>query len=142
MNSQTNEERTRYWDGVLHGAILGVSRYRPGDREFDHEKWRDLYGSRIVHSSVSSYPPDAESESDAGPLLVTWDDEVEENYLKDGAEPLRDRNGSMVFEGGIVVRMFRNDDPIMFSIAETDVEFFERLSKKRLEVIRECYGYE
>lgn len=130
-----------YLSGYIAGFLVAAARNTPEDKEFDEDRWKELYGTNIVYNSYPYYPTEEARENDErGWNFMDWDDETETKFLEEGGELPDDRPGKVVFEEGTAV-IGGEDDLMMFSLDDSDLSLIERLSERRLETIREVQGY-
>jgi hypothetical protein len=136
-----SEEDITYVRGKINGLIIGIARHTAGDKDFDCERWKNLYGSRILYSSYPYYPSEeARRMDEGGVVLCDWDDQTESKYLKESVELPDDRSGTLVFEDGTVVTTMAAT-PTMFVLDERDTELVEKWSQRFFEIVREVYDY-
>ena len=139
--TEYSEEDIFYSRGKIHGLVVGIARHTNDDKEFDRERWKEQYGSRVVYSSYPYYPSEEAGRKDEDKLLLCdWNDETETKYLREGAELPDDRSGILVFEDGTVVTTMA-PTPAMFMLDERDTELIEKWSQRYLEVVQEAYDY-
>lgn len=135
------ESDISYVRGRIEGYLLSIALHSCEDTQFDEERWKEHYGSRVVYNSIPVYPSEEAVREDRNELvLVDWEEATETKYLKEGAELPDDRSGTIVLDGGTAV-ILRSKDELMFSLSDTDVAFIGSWDSTLLEIIRDAYGF-
>lgn len=133
---ESSKETIRYLEGMLEGLIWGAELQTSDDNTFNEKRWRDLYGSDIIYSSIPAYRSEDDKLKDVDPLtIMDWDHDREIALLSPGADIPRDRNGSMVFEDGTVCR-FSSRKRSMYSLPAAVLSVVYQLRNQRFEMIR------
>lgn len=132
---------SQYLRGRIDGYLLAAARHSADDTSFDRERWKELYGERVVYNSVPAYPSEeARDRDEDAVVLCDWEAATETKFLKPGVELPLDRSGSIVFANGTTV-IVRSGTASMFTLANDETEYVERMDDLALEVLRETSGF-
>lgn len=133
---ESSEGQVRYIEGILEGLVWSTELQFSGDLSFNEERWRDLYGSDIIYSSIPAYRSEEDKLNNVDPLtIMDWDHDREIALLSPGAEIPHNRHGSMVFKDGTACR-FSSHKQTMFSLPDAVVDVIWRLRDQRFEMLQ------
>ena len=127
-----------YYRGTIAGVLQGIV-LRAEDTSFDEERWRSLYGQKLVHSSVPAYPSQEAREKDEDAFVIAdWNAETEEKRLKKGVSLPQDRPGDLVFENGTAVVQLGGRKH-MVTLTERELGYIRRLAEGHIETLRKAH---
>lgn len=137
-----SESDSQYMRGRIEGYVDAVIRHSEQDIGFDQDRWRELYGERVIYDGFPAWPSQEARVKDEDQLvLCDWEEATEEKFLKHGVEVPRDRPGTIVFANGTAV-VAGEDFAVMIELDDRDTELIERWDELALEMLRDAYDYD
>lgn len=125
--------------GFIDGFVYALVVRGSANTEFDQNEWESLYGEYITYHSYRIPSMNLTAKEAERYLVTDWDHAKEKNYLPEGNDLPKDRDGMLIFENGTAA-LTRGGKRYLIELRESEYQLLEKLSEVRMEILREGYG--